>query len=383
VSHQRINVLALSPIPEEGAGCRFRVSQFIPYLRSVGIGVSVSSFYTPEFFRLVYRPGHHFEKGLAFVRSTLRRLAELFTIRSYDAVLLYREAIPFGPPLIERCIAWLGVPIIYDFDDAIFLANVSKANQAFSFLKRPGRVASIVRHSDRVMVGNEYLASFARRHNRHVSVIPTTVDTTKFRPRDVPSRPTGPPVVGWIGSPTTFPYLEAIAGVLRDVNAQHPFILRVSGAGQRADFPGLTIEDVEWRLADEVTLFNTLDIGVYPLPDDEWSKGKCGFKAIQCMACGVPVIASAVGVNRDIIEDGVNGFLAATPDEWIDKLGRLIVDADLRQRFAIRGRETVDQRYSLRVVAPHVAAVIASAVGRPLPSPPPGATQRHDNSQVA
>ena len=142
MSHQRINVLALSPIPEEGAWCRFRVSQFIPYLRSVGIGVSVSSFYTPEFFRLVYRPGHHFEKGLAFVRSTLRRLAELFTIRSYDAVLLYREAIPFGPPLIERgktlAPAFGPYPLLaFVAVQVLLLARLALASPRFSGMRMP------------------------------------------------------------------------------------------------------------------------------------------------------------------------------------------------------------------------------------------------------
>ena len=132
----------------------------------------------------------------------------------------------------------------------------------------------------------------------------------------------------------------------------------------RCVMPGVTIEEVPWTMADEVRLFNTCDIGVYPLTDDEWSKGKCGFKAIQCMACGVPVVAAAVGVNRDIIVDGVNSFLAATPQEWVDKLSRLLVDATLRAQMATAGRQTIEERYSLRVTAPRLAAVLASALGR-------------------
>ena len=215
-----------------------------------------------------------------------------------------------------------------------------------------------------MVVGNEYLAAYARQHNPAVTVIPTAVDTDRFVPRsDAPSATERPPVVGWIGSPTTFPYLESLAGVLRDVASRHQFTLKVSGAGRPVSFPGVTTQDVPWSMADEVSLFNTCDIGVYPLTDDEWSKGKCGFKAIQCLACGVPVVAAAVGVNREIIEDGVNGFLASTPAEWVAKLERLLIDAPLRARFAAAGRRTIEERYSLQVTAPRLAAVLASALG--------------------
>jgi glycosyltransferase involved in cell wall biosynthesis len=364
MSARRVRVLALSPIPEEGAGCRFRVSQYVPYLREAGFDVTVSSFYTPEFFKLVYRPGHYAYKAAMFMALAARRAAELFSIGQYDLVLLYREAVPLGPPIIERLIAARGIPIVYDFDDAIFLPSVSEANKMIAFLKRPGRVATILTHSRQVVVGNEFLAAYARRYNDAVTVIPTAVDTTRFVPRPPEEQPRRELVVGWIGSPTTFPYLAALAPILRQVAAQHPFTLRVSGAGRRVDFPGVKVEEIPWSMKDEVTLFNSLDIGVYPLTDDEWSKGKCGFKAIQCMACGVPVVAAAVGVNREIITDGVDSFLASTPDEWVSKLGRLLTDAGLRARMAEAGRRRIEDRYSLRVTAPALAAVLAEALGR-------------------
>ena len=344
------------------------MAQYIPYLRDAGFDVTISSFYTPDFFRLVYRPGHHARKAVSFLRLTMRRVAESLQIGRYDLVLLYREAIPLGPPIIESLIARRGIPIVYDFDDAIFLPNVSEANKAFGFLKDPGRVARIVRASAHVIVGNDFLAEFARRHNRAVTVIPTAVDTDRFVPRPV-GAPRDALVVGWIGSPTTFPYLERLADVLRTVAAQHRFVLKVSGGGRPVSFPGLQVEDVPWSLADEVRLFNTCDIGVYPLTDDDWARGKCGFKAIQCMACGVPVVASAIGVNREIIQDGVNSFLASTPSEWVEKLGRLLSDSALRARMAGAGRRTIEERFSLQVTAPQVAAVLSAVAGR-LPSVP-------------
>jgi glycosyltransferase involved in cell wall biosynthesis len=357
-----VKVLALSPIPEEGAGCRFRISQYIPYLRSAGFDVTVSPFYSREYFDVVYRPGNYFRKVTGLGALTLRRLNELFSMRDYDLVFLYREAIPIGPPFVERSIARMGIPIVYDFDDAIFLPAISEANRAVSFLKNPGRVARILSISEQVTVGNEFLAAYARQFNPRVTVIPTAVDTDKFVPR--PGAQTGDarkPIVGWIGSPTTFRYLESIKDLLAQVAAHHPFTLKVSGAGRPVDFPGVDVQVVPWSMADEVSLFNTCDAGVYPLTDDEWSKGKCGFKAIQCMACGVPVVAAAVGVNREIIVDGENSFLAATPSQWIEKLGRLLSDASLRARMAEAGRRTIEERYSLRVTAPRLASVLAAA----------------------
>ena len=363
-SARRVKVLALSPIPEEGAGCRFRVAQYIPYLREAGFDVTISAFYTPAFFQVVYRRGHYAKKAAMFLLQSARRLLELLSVTQYDLVLLYREAIPLGPPVLERLIAARGIPIVYDFDDAIFLPNVSEANKAISFLKDPGRVAAILKLSSEVIVGNEFLADYARRYTDSVTVIPTAVDTTRFRPRASERRDGDPLVVGWIGSPTTFPYLEGLAGVLRTVAERHQFVLKVSGAGRPVNFPGVNVQEVPWSMSDEVTLFNSCDVGVYPLTDDDWSRGKCGFKAIQCMACGVPVVAAAVGVNREIIEDGVNSFLASTPDEWVAKLGRLLSDTGLRTRMATAGRRTIEERYSLHVTAPRITAVLAASLDR-------------------
>lgn len=356
-------ILALSPIPEEGAGCRFRISQFIPYLESVGYEVTVSPFFSPEFFRLVYRPGQYAKKVAAFFGLSLRRFRSLRGLSQYDLVFIYREAFPVGPPLIERWLARPGrPPIVYDFDDAVFLPNVSDANRFIVSLKWAGKVPEILRLSARVIAGNDFLAGFARAHNAAVITVPTCVDTDKFVPRANPAV-SAPPVVGWIGSPTTAPYLSMLTAVFQHVAADTPFQLKVSGAASDVSVPGVRVTNVPWSLADEVSLFNTCDVGVYPLTDDEWSKGKCGFKAIQFMACGVPVLASAVGVNREIVVDGVNGLLATTAEEWETKLRRLLTDPALRARLAAAGRRTVEERYSLRVNAPKVAAVLDNAIG--------------------
>jgi glycosyltransferase involved in cell wall biosynthesis len=358
-----IRVLALSPIPEEGAGCRFRIAQFMPYLNANGFEVTLSSLFTPDFFRLVYRQGHHARKAAGFAGLALRRLQSLRAASAYDLLLLYREIFPIGPAVVERLLALPGrPPIVFDFDDAIFLPSVSDANRLIAALKFPAKVASIVRLSDHVLAGNDYLAAYARRHNENVTVLPTCVDTSRFVPRRTPAAGGQPPVVGWIGSPTTGTYIRGLARILRRVHEQHPFTLRVSGTAEPLAIDGVSCDNVPWALDREVELFNTCDVGVYPLEDDEWAKGKCGFKAIEFMACGVPVVASAVGVNRELIQDGVNGFLASTDDEWVEKLGRLLSDASLRARFAAAGRRTIEAGYSLQVMAPRLAATLRTVV---------------------
>ena len=394
MSDGRIRVLALSPIPEEGAGCRFRIAQFIPYLESVGIDVTLRSLFTPEFFRLVYKPGHYLQKAATFAALSMRRLGSLRDLARFDVIFIYREMFPIGPALIERLIAARRrPPIVFDFDDAIFLPSVSDANRLILALKRPQKIAAIIRSSHHVITGNEYLAQYARRFNAAVTTIPTSVDTDLFVPSHIgdpervalhdpesiarhdPERvarhepsgngaaPPREPIVGWIGSPTTGAYIRSLSNVLRRVRERHPFVLRVSGVGEPFAIPGVRIDDDPWALSREVQLFNTCDVGVYPLADDEWSKGKCGFKAIEFMACGVPVVAAAVGVNREIIEDGVNGFLASGEDEWVEKLGRLLSDAALRRRFAEAGRRTIQERYSVQVNARKLAATLRDVAG--------------------
>jgi len=357
-------LLALSPMPIEGAGCRFRVAQYIPALEQAGFSVTVAPFFDAAFFSLVYRRGHYLKKFAAFVRQSVARLKLVMTRGRYDAYFIYREAYPFGPPWFEALLSRTGHPIIYDFDDAVWLNNTSDANRFASGLKYPQKVPSLLRRSALVLAGNEYLAQYARGYNSSVAVLPTCVDTGIFVPRRTAPAAGAPPVIGWIGTPTTATYLKSLGPVLMRLAKMHDFELRVSGSGEPLQFSGVTTVNERWTLGREVELFNTCDIGVYPLKEDEWAQGKCGFKAIQFMACGVPVVAAAVGVNKEIIEDGVNGFLASNEEEWNEKISRLLGDAELRRRIGAAGRKTIEERYSLAVHAPRLAAMLREVVGR-------------------
>ena len=356
-------MLALSPVPEAAASARFRLYQYIPLLESVGFRVTASPFCTPELFRILYDGGRYFWKASLFLLQALKRWQLLVQGMDYDLFFVHREILPFGPPVFELALSRIkGKALVYDFDDAIYLPNVSEANRCFSRLKWPQKVPGVIRASNRVVTGNEYLAEYARAYNGAVTVIPTCVDTNKFVPRACASPNGEEPVVGWIGSPTTVSYLLTLREALRRLACSRRFTLCVSGTSRAVEFPGVKVAHLPWSLEDEVSLFNRCDIGIYPLWDDAWTRGKCGFKAIQFMACGVPVVAAAVGVNREIIQDGVNGFLAATEAEWEEKLGYLLIDPGLRKKLGRAARETILERYSLAVHGPILVDLLRSAV---------------------
>jgi len=247
---------------------------------------------------------------------------------------------------------------VVDFDEAIFVPNIHPANRRWAWLRDPRRLSSACRAAAAVTAQNEYLAEFARRWNHTVTVIPTPVDTVARRPRA--RRPPGPIVVGWLGSETTAPYLHLIDDVLADVSAEADVIVRVVG-GAYANPRVSRLEVREFSLGREQAELEGFDVGLLPEPDDPWTKGKGGYKALLYMAAGIPVVASRVGVNPDIVADGETGYCVTTADEWCAALRQLIRDAALRARLGNAGRERVVERYSVDVIAPRFATAIRDA----------------------
>jgi glycosyltransferase involved in cell wall biosynthesis len=258
---------------------------------------------------------------------------------------------------VERLLRRTGIPLVYDFDDAIWLTDTSDSNRHWSGLKCSRKTAELCRIASAVVVGNETLGEYARRYNENVWVIPSTVDTEKYSPREH-SRSEQPTVIGWSGSQTTARHLGALAEALRRVAALSCVELRVMGAA--FELPGVQVSLRRWSPESEAEHLRSFDIGVMPLPDDAWSRGKCGMKALLYMAVGVPVVASPVGVSTEIIQDGVNGILAATEDDWVEKLIELIDNVQLRRRLGAAGRATVEARYSLHAQAPRVLQLLNS-----------------------
>ena len=354
-----VRVLALVPYPTGRApGQRYRIEQWAPLLESLRVHVRFAPFLSPRGMDVLYEGGHLATKSWETVEGYLRRAVEIVRSASVDGVFVYREAALLGPAWIERLLA-LGRPLVFDFDDAIYLGDTSGANAWARRLKPRTKAASICRIARHVTVGNEILSRFAMQHARDVTVIPSTIDTDRYQMR--PRRPNPVPVVGWTGSTTTVRYLAALAPALRRLREKREFEVRVIGG--KVEMDGLAVECIPWRGETEAEDVRGLDVGLMPLPDDEWSQGKCGLKALQYMALGIPPVVSPVGVNGEIVRDGVNGFHARTEDEWVDRIALLLEDETLRQRLGAEARRTVEEAYSARVHAPRMARVLTAAAG--------------------
>jgi glycosyltransferase involved in cell wall biosynthesis len=356
----RIRVLALVPaLYDTAPGQRFRMEQWAPYLCERGIDVEFRAFECEELHDTIYRPGGAAKKARLIGRAIGRRIGQVRSASRHDVAYVFREAALVGPALFERWIRHLGVPIVFDFDDAVFERYVSPSNGCVSLIKCPGKIRTICRIASHVMAGNPYLESYARQVNAHVTMVPTTIETSVYTV-GAPRPAADVPVVGWSGSYSTVQHLDGLRTALVTLAGARGFRLRVIGT-PRLDLPGVDVEASAWRAATEVEDLRAIDIGVMPLPDDRWSRGKCGLKALQYMALGIPVVCSPVGVNRDIIQHGQNGLLAATDEEWVGCLTSLLESAELRTRLGLAGRATVEQRYSAQVQAPVVHDILARA----------------------
>ncbi len=370
-----IRVVAFVPYPlGTTPSQRFRLEQWAPPLGRHGVSMTFRPFASPDLVKLLYRRGHSLRKVLHLGRALTAQARQISRTEHFEVAVVHRGISLVGPALLERRLAQR-VPIIYDFDDAIHLLHTSDANRAFGWLKFPGKTSEICGLARSITVGNEYLAGFARQFNPDVTVVPSSVDTSVYTPG--PERPRGgqtvgpfdrsfssaqgpaATVVGWMGSSTSQTYLEPFAPLLRRM-VQQGLILRIISDRQPTDFD-FPFEWKAWSAATEVEDLRGFDIGIMPLPDTEWARGKCAMKILQYMGVGVPSVGSDLGGNREVITDGVNGFLATSEDEWMEKILRLSHDQALARRLGGAGRERVLARYSAEVCAQRFAEVVRRA----------------------
>ena len=356
-----MRLLALVPsLYDKSPGQRYRLEQWEPLLRERGVDITYAPFECAELNDVVYKQGQIAKKLRLVVQALGRRAALLSKLTNYDVIYLHREAALLGPAVFERLIHRSGVPIVFDFDDAIFLSYKSPSNGYLSYLKFAGKTKTNCRLAAHVMVGNPYLAEYARQFNQNVSIIPTTIDTDKYKPVNIEDA-SGPVVIGWTGSHSTVQHLDTLRSALAKLAQRESIRLRVIGT-PNYQIEGVEFETIMWRSETEVEDLSAVDIGIMPLPDDNWARGKCGAKALQFMAMGIPTVCSPVGVNTDIIQDNENGLIANSEDEWIEKLSLLIRSRELRARLGKAGRQTIEQRFSAAVQAPRVHEVLESVV---------------------
>ncbi len=355
-----MNILLLSRYTRMGASSRLRTMQYLPALAREGLNVQVFPFFDDAYLQALYSEQQTRGSTTGYMAQ---RIKQLWKRPTPDLIWLEYEALPWIPWLIERAVLPRGVPIVSDYDDAVFHRYDKHRRRAVRAMlgRKIGRVMAA---SDLVMAGNPYLADHARHAGaKHVETIPTVVDLEAYGV-DRAKKSNDTACIGWIGTPQTWKELaHPIHTVVDPLLIQNRALFRAVGASMQAKTDG-TLEILPWTEDAEVTLIQSMDVGVMPLPDTPWARGKCGYKLIQYMACGLPVVASPVGVNSEIVEHGVNGFLAESDDEWRAAVETLLNDANLRHRMGTAGRRKVEEQYSLQVWGPRVAQMLRSVAER-------------------
>ncbi|WP_436515249.1 glycosyltransferase family 4 protein [Ekhidna sp. To15] len=329
---------------DRSPGQRYRHEQYVGYLEEKGIDCAFSPLLISEKEDQIFYGKGMLLKILVGLKALWRRYKSIKNAGEFDVVYIYRDAFFFGT-FFEKWLKKKDVKIIYDFDDAIWLGDENPNQGIFNKLKNPDKVATISSLADRVIVGNTYLKDFALRYNNEVHIIPSTIDFKKYT-KDF--KPKESVCIGWTGSFSTLKHFETVIPALEKIKQIFSEEVYFKIIGEPSfSHPSLKIEGVAWKSETEARDLSELDIGLMPLPDNEWTRGKCAMKGLQYMALGIPTIMSPVGVNTDIIQDGENGFLAGITEEWVEKLSILIEDKKLRTEIGKAGRATVQQGYSV------------------------------------
>jgi glycosyltransferase involved in cell wall biosynthesis len=364
-----LKVMALASYPKEAAATRFRVQQYIAPLARRGIALTIHPFLDADTFAHFYRRDSLPATVFAMMKSSLARMLDLLPAQRADVIFIQREAMLFGPPWFE----WLAAkmmkrPMVLDLDDATYVAYKSPTYGGLGkALKWFSKTDDLIRWARVVVCGNSSIADYARGKGAQTEIVLTVVDTDIFKPATEKST-NAEPVLGWIGTHSTFPYLQSIFPVLSRLAERHKFRLRVVGAGKEdIEVLGITVESRPWQLDREVADFQSVDIGLYPIDEsiyEGWASGKSGFKAIQYMAVGAPYVATPVGGSAEIGEVGVTHLTATTQDEWHRALEDLITNPEKRRAMGAAGREHVTRHYALEDQADKLAAILRSVAAR-------------------
>jgi glycosyltransferase involved in cell wall biosynthesis len=349
----RLRVLALMSYPVEAAATRFRLTQLLPKLAATGIDVTVRPFLDARTWKGLYDRRATTQTLAGLVDGATRRLADLSRARHCDVLLVLREAMIAGPPVVEWLAPAIGhCPFVLDLDDPTWVGYRSPTYGRWSGLvKWPGKALTLIDRADTVTCGNDYVARFVASRGRPSAVVPAVVDPDIFHPRADRTTATIP-VVGWVGTHSSFPYLQAIVPALASVARSHRFRLRIIGAGRaRLSVPGLEVEHMAWNLSREPADFASFDIGLYPLPDDAWAKGKSALKSVQYLASGVPYVASPIGAAATVGIAGATHLLAAGTEAWVTALSGLLQDPEARAEMGQQGRRYALQHHTTDVGA--------------------------------
>lgn len=332
--------------PGRSPSQRFRFEQYISFLKENGIDSDFSYLVSPDDDLFLYEKGH-LTKKLGFLRRSYRiRSLDMKNSHKYDCVFVQREALMFRSVRFEKVFSQKS-KLLFDFDDAIWLMDVSEGNENWKWLKNPSKTEQIIKLAHMVFAGNRYLYEYALQFNNNVKIVPTTINT-EYHKKQIPAIRKERICIGWTGSITTIKHFRMAETFLKKVKEKfgNKIYFKVIGS-ETYENKELSIEGIKWNRETEIEDLSEIDIGLMPLPNDEWAKGKCGFKGLQYMAMEIPTVMSPVGVNSEIINDCENGFLASDDDEWVEKISRLVESEELRKKIGTKGRQTVVENFSV------------------------------------
>jgi glycosyltransferase involved in cell wall biosynthesis len=345
-----MKVLLLTRYGRAGVTSRIRFLQYLPYLKSHGVDVDIAPFLEDDYVASLYK-GKRSVK--AITAAYWRRLRQLFGARLYDLLWIEKELIPWFPAIPERLIG----QYVVDYDDAVFHNYDLHASRLVRFALG-NKIRTVMSRASTVVVGNDYLEDYARRAGAaDIQSVPTVVDLDHYPPAEYEPRATF--TIGWIGTPWTARYLPAIAPALKELCSRGNVRVLLIGSGETN--LGVPVEVRSWSEATEAGDIRDIDVGIMPIPDEPFEQGKCGYKLIQYMACGLPAVASPVGANRNIIEEGTTGYLAGTHMEWIQALEQLRKNSAMRVKMGKEARLRVERIYSVQAQAPRILAVLEKA----------------------
>ncbi len=342
-----MRILFIAPYPIGlAASQRFRFEQYFSLLQSKNISYDTTSFLSEHVWEELYAKGHFFKKVFFLFLGYIRRYALLLKVHRYSYIFVHREIVPFGPPVIEFILVKiLRKKIIYDFDDAIWIKNSSESNKLFSVFKWFSNVKYLCKLAYKVSCGNEYLCNFARQFNTQTVYNPTTIDTESHHNKK--QIHTGDKfVIGWTGSHSTVKYLNELLPVFQRLEQKIQFELVVI-SDVAPTFQLNSMRFIKWNKQSEIEDLLNFSIGLMPLPNDQWANGKCGFKALQYMALGIPALVSPVGVNTRIVDNGINGYYCSTSDEWERAILSLYESQELLSAMSNRTQQKIIQEYSV------------------------------------
>lgn len=357
-------IFVMCPFPQRvAAGQRLKYEQYFDHWRENGYQITVSSFMDMDMWKVVYVPGKYGAKVFGTLRGYFRRIRDIFRLHRFDVVYVFMWATPIGTSFFERLVRALSKRLIYDIEDNVLMERSNELNPFINNFKSRGKTEYLIKTADHIITSSPFLNDYCLGLNRKkaCTYISSSVDTERFLPVNLYTNDRKI-TIGWTGTFSSKIYLDLLRNVFLELRKRCDFKLRIIGNFQY-ELPGIDMEVIQWTREREIEDLQGIDIGVYPLVQDDWVLGKSGLKAIQYMAFGLPTVATNVGTNPMIIRHMENGWLVKTDAEWVKALEILVKNPDLRRKLGEAARKSVLERYSTHVIKSIYISIINKQFG--------------------